>query len=117
MTLWNRLIIRLFPSRYPLVSSDYPYGTFCFPIWYIQLIIIIWHLLLTPFVPSDYLSVTLLLLLWYPLITLLILVDNSFRTFCLSLWYFLIVIFYHPVRLWYLLLTPLVPSDYPFDTF
>jgi hypothetical protein len=78
----------------PLVSSDYPFGVFCLPLW---------CLLITPLVSSDYPFGIFWLPLWYLLITPLVSSDYPFGIFWLLLWY--------------LLITPLVSSDHPFGIF
>ena len=75
-------------------TSDYPFGTFWLPLWY---------LLITPLVPSDYPFGIFWLPLWYLLITPLVSSDYPFGIIWLPLWYLLII--------------PLVSSDYLFGIF
>ena len=61
-----------------MVSSDYPYGIFWLPLWY---------LLITPMVSSDYPYGIFWLPLWYLLITPMISSDYPYGIFWLPLWY------------------------------
>ena len=58
----------------PLVSSDYPFGIFWLPLWY---------LLITPLISSDYPFGIFWLPLWYLLITPLVSSDYPFGIFWL----------------------------------
>jgi hypothetical protein len=78
----------------PLVSSDYHFGIFWLPLWY---------LLITPLVSSDYHFGIFWLPLWYLLITPMVSFDYHFGIFWLPLWY--------------LLITTMVSSDYHFGIF
>jgi hypothetical protein len=68
-----------------LVSSDYFFGIFWLPLWY---------LLITSLVSSDYLFGIFWLSLWYLLITSLVSSDYFFGIFWLPLWYLQTFVFH-----------------------
>jgi hypothetical protein len=72
----------------PLVPSDYPFGIFWLPLWYLR------------FTTSDYPFGIFWLSLWYLLITPLVSSDYPFGIFWLPLWYL-----------------RFTTSDYPFGIF
>ena len=70
--------VRFVLSFFDLLISDYPFGIFWLPLWY---------LLITPLVSSDYPFGIFWLPLWYLLVTPLVSSDYPFGIFWLPLWY------------------------------